>query len=343
MVIFDRFTSEEQFGWRVLEQCPDAFRVLNTEDLHFLRDARRQAIEDGKSLDLSKQSDLRTGNAIREISAIYRSDLTLLVSEIEMELLEKTFQIPSHLLHYLPTFASQPTEDIPAFNDRNGFVFIGNFLHKPNLDAVVQLKEVIWPKIRVRLPEARLNVYGAYAGQKVLALHDEEEGFYVHGRADDALHVNLTARVSLAPIRFGAGIKGKLLESMICGTPNVTTPIGAESMQYNNNWNGEIAKSDEEFAEAAVRLYTNETAWITAQQYGFEILENRYYPELHLPAFKRKMIEVYQELEEHRSKDFTSHLMQQEFMMSARYLSKWIMEKERAKAKLEKSENHSNK
>ncbi|MFT5780181.1 MAG: glycosyltransferase involved in cell wall biosynthesis, partial [Crocinitomicaceae bacterium] len=318
MVVFDRFTSEEQFGWRVLQQCPEAFRVLNTEDLHFLRDARRQAVEDGRTLDISQQSDLRTGNAIREISALYRSDLTILVSELEIDLLKSTFQVPSHLLYYLPLFASDSPASIPSFEDRDGFLFIGNFLHKPNLDAVSYLKETIWPLIRALLPAATLNIYGAYPGQKALSFHNADEGFYVHGRADDALKVNLEARVSLVPLRFGAGIKGKLQEAMVCGTPSVTTSIGAESMQYETLWNGEITDSPDSFARAAVDLYTNQEKWMRAQEDGFTIIENRYKPELHLPNFEKMLEEVFNNLEEHRSKDFTSHLMQQEFMMSSR-------------------------
>ena len=101
LVIFDRFMTEEQFGWRVMEHCPNALRVLNTEDMHFLRDARHKALKNGKSIDLNNQSEMHSSNTSREISAIYRSDLSLIISSVEKELLTNTFQVPDHLLYYL--------------------------------------------------------------------------------------------------------------------------------------------------------------------------------------------------------------------------------------------------
>ncbi|MBL4862800.1 MAG: glycosyltransferase family 4 protein [Crocinitomicaceae bacterium] len=329
MVVFDRFMTEEQFGWRVMEQCPDALRVLNTEDMHFLRDARGQALKEGRTIDINHQTDLQTDKTFREISAIYRSDIALLVSEVEMEMLKQTFQVPEHLLYYLPVFAQERPPDIPSFEVRKDFLFIGNFLHEPNWDGVRYLKQEIWPLIRKGLPGAVITVYGAYSSQKVFDLHNTKEGFLVHGRADNAMEVTMDARVSLAPIRFGAGIKGKLIEAMVCGTPSITTTMGAESMQHNNLWNGCITDDPEEFAQAAIELYSDANKWKQAQDDGFEIIENRYLAKSHLPQFGAKLKEVYENLNAHRAINFTSKLMQHQTLMSARYLSKWIMEKEK--------------
>lgn len=328
-VIFDRFMTEEQFGWRVMEHCPDAFRVLNTEDMHFLRDARHEALKKGKSVDLTKQSDFETNRAFREISSIYRSDISLLVSETEIEMLKNTFQVPEHLLHYLPVFAQNSPNDIPTFEDRQDFLFIGNFLHEPNWDAIRYLSEKIWPLIRAKMPKAQIQIYGAYPSQKVMQLHKPEDGFNVLGRAENAMEVNLKARVSLAPIRFGAGIKGKLIEAMACGTPSVTTSVGAESMQFNDLWNGEIVDSPEMFADTAIELYNNINKWKEAQSIGFDIIQKRFKAENHFPSFGSMLENIYNNLKEHRSKDFTSKLMQHETMMGMRYFSLWISEKDK--------------
>ncbi len=324
VVVFDRFMTEEQFGWRVIENCPNAFRILNSEDVHFLRYAREEALKlNGDLSELNLYSDM----AMREVASIYRVDFTLLLSEFEIDLLKDKFQVSGNKFYYFPLFSKVVSEQLPSFEERNDFLFIGNFLHAPNWDALCYLKKEIWPLIRRKLPTARLNVYGAYASQKVTDFHNPAEGFIIGGRAADAQEVTLKARVSLAPIRFGAGIKGKLLEAMSCGTPSVTTSIGAESMQLNDLWSGEIADTPEDFASSAVRLYTNGEDWKRAQQNGFEILANRYNYDDHAELFKRELHHRIENLEATRSGDFLSLLMQHHSMSSTKYLSKWIEEK----------------
>ena len=249
IVLFDRFMMEEQFGWRVAENCPDALRLLDTEDLHCLRLARQKAFKENRPFEIN---DLFVEDvAKREIASILRCDLSLMISEFEMELLESAFKIDKALLFYLP-FLLEPIEvdsirKLSSFKERKDFIFIGNFLHEPNWNAVQYLKETIWPLIRKQLPEAILHIYGAYPSQKVLQLHKPAEGFIIEGRAADAQEVVRNARVVLAPLRFGAGIKGKLLEAMQCGTPSVTTSIGAESMHGDLSWNGFVADDVADF------------------------------------------------------------------------------------------------
>jgi hypothetical protein len=143
IVLFDRFMMEEQFGWRVEKNCPNALTLLDTEDLQCLRRARQQAIKDKREL---AQSDLFSELAKREIAAILRCDLSLIISSFEMELLVDTFKVDAQLLHYLPfmvDLAKCPTKTLP-FSDRKHFMTMGNFRHAPNWDAVLYLQE-IWP------------------------------------------------------------------------------------------------------------------------------------------------------------------------------------------------------
>ncbi|MBL4775870.1 MAG: glycosyltransferase [Mariprofundus sp.] len=176
--------------------------------------------------------DLYNDVARREIASIYRSDLSILTSDYEMRLLQERFTLPSEIIHLCPfMFAEQQIHTITAdFSQRQHFMTIGNFRHAPNWDAVLWLKQSIWPLIRAQLPQAEMHVYGAYAPAKAMALHHPASGFHVLGRADDVDEVMQQAKLCLAPLRFGAGIKTKLADAMRNGTPSISTSIGAEGM-----------------------------------------------------------------------------------------------------------------
>lgn len=329
IVLFDRFIIEEQFGWRVCENCPDAVRLLDTEDLHCLRLARQKAFKENREFTINDL--LVVDVAKREIASILRCDVSLIISEYEIELLNVVFKIDSNLLYYLPLML-EPLEDskiqnLPSFEERNNFVFIGNFLHEPNWNAVQYLKELIWPLIRKQISEAVLQIYGAYPSQKVLQLNQPKDGFYIMGRADDAQKVVSNARIVLAPLRFGAGIKGKLVEAMQCGTPSVTTTIGAESMCGDLSWNGFIADDSQVFADKAVKLYQDKILWRKAQENGFQIIEKRYLKSLFIGDFVNYILAVQSHLMQHRLHNFMGTLLQHHTLTSTKYMSRWIEEK----------------
>ncbi|WP_121667880.1 glycosyltransferase [Mesonia aquimarina] len=324
-VMFDRFMMEEQFGWRVAENCPKAIRVLDTEDLHFFRNARYEAFKKGRSL---QKSDLHSDEARREIASILRCDISLIISEAEKDLLVERFKINPDLLLYIPFLVDRlPLESLaekPSFDKRNDFMFIGNFLHAPNWDAVLYLKNNIWPLIRKQLPKAKLHIYGAYASQKVLQLQNKRQGFLVEGRTENPAENFEKAKILLAPLRFGAGIKGKFIEAMIAGTPSVTTTIGAEGICGINPWNGEIANEDQAIADAAVTLYNQEKRWTKAQQFGFRILNKRFQKETFAGLLFEKMTYLENNLENHRSKNFMGSMLMHHTLKSTKYMALWI-------------------
>jgi len=322
IVIFDRFTTEEQFGWRVSEQVPNAVKILDTEDLHFLRNAREKAFKQNKILE---NSDLINDIFKRELASILRCDLSLIISEFEMNLLIEKFKIDENTLFYLPLFG-EVKKPKTSFSERKNFISIGNFLHEPNWHTVLQLKK-LWKDIKNQLPEAEIHIYGAYAMEKVFQLHNEKEGFIIKGRAESVETVFNTAKVLLAPIPFGAGIKGKLLESMQFGLPNVTSAVGAEAMQGNHDWNGFITDSETEFIEKTVLLYQDENFWRKSQENGFKIIENRFKKELFEYNFIHKIGEISENLESHRNQNFLGQILQHHTLQSTKYLSKWIEEK----------------
>ena len=326
LVLFDRFLMEEQFGWRVAEFCPNALRILDTIDLHCLRLSRQKAFKEKRDFEIN---DLLTEDiSKREIASILRCDCSIMVSEFEMDLLKNTFKIDASLLYYLPLLLKPVSQDeiqnwLP-FEERNDFIIIGNFLHEPNWNSVQYLKETIWPLIRKEIPKANLLVYGAYPSQKVLQLHQPKEGFHIMGRADNAEEVVSKARVVLAPLRFGAGIKGKLLEAMQCGTPSITTSIGAESMFGDLPWNGFITDNPKDFASKAVALYQDKTSWNAAQQNGIQIIEKRYLKSNFISEFKEIILSLQNNLKEHRMNNFMGALLQHQTLQSSKYMSKWI-------------------
>lgn len=328
VVLFDRFMMEEQFGWRVAEHCPEALRVLDTEDLHFLRKTRHQQLKKGKQFSI--EALLKSDEAKREIAAILRCDMSLIISTYEMQLLKDVFKVDESLLYHLPFLLSSIDEKVvkkwKSFEERKHFVFIGNFFHAPNVDAVLQLK-TIWKTIRKQLPEAELHIYGAYATQQIQQLHKPKEGFIIKGFAEDALEVVKSARVVLAPIRFGAGIKGKLTEAMECGTPSVTTSIGAEGMHENLPWNGFIEDDFEKFANKAIELYTYDILWKKSQQKGIAIINSIYDKEKLAFSFVNKIKEIQENLETHRTQNFLGSLLQHQTLQSTKFMSKWIEEK----------------
>ncbi len=322
IVVFDRFASEEQFGWKVSEICPNAVKILDTEDLHFLRKARETAFKQNRKLD---DQDLLNDFFKREIASILRCDLSLIISEFEMDLLTEKFKIDKQILYYLPLFA-EVKPSLFSFSERKNFISIGNFLHEPNWQTVLKLKK-LWPKIKSKLPEAELHIYGAYATQKALQLHNEREGFLIKGRVENVEKVFSESKVLLAPIPFGAGIKGKLLESMQYGLPNVTSTIGAEGMNGNLPWNGFVCDDENEFVEKSVSLYQKDSDWLPLQKKGFEIIEKRFKKEDFLPQFSERLDEISNNLEKHRNDNFLGQILQHHSLQSTKYLGKWIEEK----------------
>ncbi|WP_053978352.1 glycosyltransferase [Mangrovimonas xylaniphaga] len=325
IVLFDRFLAEEQFGWRVAEHCPNALRILDTEDLHCLRRGRHQALKEGKEFD---NSYLYNDTAKREIASIYRCDISLIISEAEMNLLTNTFKIVPSLLYYLPFLLDEIQEgtlrSLPTFRERQHFVSIGNFLHEPNYNMVLHLKTAIWPLIRKQLPKAELHVYGAYPSQKVFQLHNEKEGFLIKGVAPEVDEVMQSAKVCLVPLQFGAGLKGKLIDAMLNGTPCMMSPIAAEGMFAQLPPNGFITGTPQEFADQAVCLYKDKVSWEQSQEQGFQCLEKRFMQSQFEMPFMNRVEELLKTLPLHRQQNFIGSMLLHHSMQSTKFMSKWI-------------------
>jgi glycosyltransferase involved in cell wall biosynthesis len=344
VVVFDQFLMEEQFGWRVEKHCPTALRVMETCDLQSLRHSRHHLLKqrlndhqgDDSGLNVFDTCDqalythmAQSDIAQREIAAFYRCDLNLVVSDVEIDLLTRLFKVPASLLQLCPLMLRDIPTCAQPFEARAHFLTIGNFRHAPNWDAVLWLKSAIWPLIRQQLPTAQLHVYGAYTPPKATALHNAAQGFHVMNWAEDALAVMSNARVSLAPLRFGAGIKGKIIDAIACGTPTVTTPVGAEAMHGELPFPGAVAKTASQLAAEAVRLYQDPAAWVQAQHAGFDVLRARFSQEQHCAALIERINALRANLTEHRTANFTGAMLRHHQHKSTQYMAQWIEAKNR--------------
>jgi len=343
--VFDRFILEEQFGWRVRENSPHTVRIVDTEDLHFLRRTRQAALKANIDLEsiFDAKLDFNNEDSVREVASIYRSDCTLIISDFEMHLLREDFEIPKNLLR-LFRFCYEKPQLGTGFESQKNFVMIGNFRHPPNADATRWLYTEIWPKIReefqrrhsspssqsstTTLPE--LHLYGAYPSREIMSLNNPKIGFHVKGPAENQYETLARYRVNLAPLRFGAGIKGKISDGWWCGLPVVTTPIGKEGMQTpDGNFGGFECRTLEDFVTRAVDLYTDATLWKTKRDEGIHTLKSLFDAQKNYDQLIVDLEDVQKNIKQFRRKNFIGEMLWHHLHKSTTYFSRWIELKNR--------------
>ncbi len=309
LVIFDRFIMEEYYGWMVREALPEALQILDMQDVHFLRRARQET----PSID---PKTIRSDTLLRELGSIYRVDGTLVISSYEYALLQD-FGIPQNLLCHYPMYAEK-MQSVPAFDARAGFSFLGNFRHAPNLDAALYLLS-IWPRVLEKIPHATLHLFGAYPVKSISDKVRSAKGVKLHAHVPDAKESLASTLVQIVPLRFGAGIKGKILSSWMAGTPVVTSSIGAEGMHDGEHFGGSIVDDEAIFIEEALRLATHESAWKKAQNQGALLLET---------LFNRALLEekLMQFIETRRMEEqnLIGSILRHDTCARTRYFSKWL-------------------
>jgi hypothetical protein len=340
VVVFDRFLTEEQYAWRVTKTLPGCVRILDCEDLHCLREARRleykQLIKESRYHQFPRSNipDCLFGLDItkREIAAIFRSDLSIVLSSFEENLLHLYFNIPTSSLVHVSFLGRNTVADTPNFADRKNFASIGSFKHEPNWDAVLTLKNHIWPLIRSQLKTSECFVYGSYLPPKAKALENKAQGFWVQGFTPDAHQTLSEHRVLLAPINFGAGIKGKLIDAMQVATPSVTTEIGAEGITTcNQSWPGMIEQEFEQFANSAITLHESEAAWQSASNLSSACLDAGFNHEEQSQILVNKIEDIQDNLNEHRNNNFIGSMLLHHSMASTQYMGQWISAKSKLK------------
>lgn len=330
LVWFDRFMVEEQFGWRVSACCPKAKRIVDTIDLHCLREIRRVCLHEERE---RTTTDWFSPMAMRELASIYRSDLSLLISDAEYAILTTELGLSPTLLHITPFLCNeQDTErwkTTPSFEERSHFATIGNFRHPPNADSVRYVHDQIWPMLQKACPDAELHIYGADVTPALQNLHRPERGFHIKGRAQDALETLSSYRVCLAPLRYGAGLKGKLLDAMLSGTPSVTTSMGAEGMQGTYAWPGDIEDDPLSFVQAATKLHQQPDMWENARKQIPALLNGHFNHDTHSTSLLERIHHLLEAESQSSIDQLTGAILRHHHHRSTEYMSRWIEAKNR--------------
>lgn len=268
LVILSRANVAAQFLDAVRQYAPQAEVWFDTVDLHFLREQREAELKNDPAA-LKRAAQRRR----QELDLIARTDLTLVVSSVERELLareapEARLEILSNIHDIHPTPA--------AFDERDAILFIGGFNHDPNVDAVRYYVEEILPLVEAELGAVPTFIIGSRPPQTIRALEDAGRGLHVTGYVEDVTPYFERARLSIAPLRYGAGVKGKINMSMAYGVPVVATPCAAEGMSLTDGTDILIGEDAAAFAAAVVRLYREPSLWERLAHAGLDNIERHF-------------------------------------------------------------------
>ena len=261
LIILSRADVASQYLEPVRKFAQRAKVVFDTVDLHFLREERAALV-----LNDSRMAHTARRRKRQELALASQCDATLVVSPAEKLVLEA--ECPGLEVRLLPTIMEIPGDAPPAFEDRQHVLFIGEFGHLPNVDAVVYFVEEILPLVVARLPELIFVVVGSNAPEKIRALAGKN--VRILGYVQDLKPIFDQARVAVAPLRFGAGVKGKVNQSMAYGVPSVVSTIAAEGMHLVHEHNAMIAGDPASFADAVLRLWTAKPLWQMVSANGRE-------------------------------------------------------------------------
>ncbi|MGV8961134.1 MAG: glycosyltransferase [Stenotrophomonas sp.] len=233
--------------------APQARTVFDTVDLHYLRERRGAELAADAAL-LRSAERTRT----RELAVMAQTDVTLLVSAAEREQLEVDApDVQVELLSNLHEVAGQGQ----PWEARHDLVFVGGFRHPPNLDAMRWFISEIFPQVRQQLPEVRFHCIGADVPEEIRTLGEHQPGVHIHGYVPDVVPYMEGGRIAVAPLRFGAGVKGKINLSMAHGQPIVATTCAVEGMYLHAGKSVLVADDAAGFAAAIVRLYQDRELW----------------------------------------------------------------------------------
>lgn len=246
--------------------APQARLAFDTVDLHYLRESRAAALDPRPELQRQAESTRR-----QELKLIRECDVTLVVSKVEKELLATDapgarVEILSnvHAIHGCGN----------GFDERSGLLFVGGFQHPPNIDAMLWFVREVLPRVHAALPEVHLDIVGSKMVPEIEALAGDK--VVVHGFVEDIEPMLEAARISLAPLRYGAGVKGKVNMAMSYGLPVVATPMAVEGIDASAGRDVLVGADAQEYADAVIRLYRDADLWTSLSRNGLENVRRQF-------------------------------------------------------------------
>lgn len=275
-VLLSRVYVANSYMLAVKKYCPQATVIFDTVDLHFIRERRQAEVErdDKKMKAAEEQREL-------ELSFVNQSDITLVVSEIERGVIrdELASENKSSCMPRVEVLSNihQVCGRNAGYDERRGILFIGGYDHTPNVDAVQYFCETIFPLIRSEEQDIEFYIIGSHVPDEVKAL--EGDGVHVVGYVEDIQPYFEKIRLSVAPLRYGAGVKGKINSSMSYGVPVVSTTLGVEGMGLNDD---EVVVADDpaSFANAVLNVNGDRELWERLSDGGIKNVERNFSPEM---------------------------------------------------------------
>lgn len=259
-----RPTVAEKYSELIRKYCNKAKVLYHTVDLHFLRMSREAELH-GNAVKKNVADEMKQ----RELAAIKAADASIVHSTTELDLLRE--DLPYEKIHVFPLIMNI-CMSVADYKTRRDIVFIGGYQHTPNVDAVKYFVTEIMPILRQRLKGVRFYAVGSKPPEEIKGLATDD--IIITGFIENLSPLLKQMRVSVAPLRYGAGIKGKIGTAMTAGIPVVATSLAAEGMSLIDGENILIADGAEEYSEAVVRLYCNESLWNDMSKSGLSFAEH---------------------------------------------------------------------
>lgn len=263
----------------VRKYAPSAALVYDTVDLHFLREMREAELHNDDGL----RAAARVTREL-ELALVRASDATLTVTETERDLLLKN--VPGARIFVVPTIHKKGGGEL-SHEARRDLLFVGSFYHAPNVDAVFQLVNEIMPRLRTLVPGVRLLVAGSNPSTAIQRLACDDVD--VLGWVPDLGPVYDRVRIFVAPLRFGAGMRGKLCESMAYGLPVVTSSVGCEGIGLVPGTHALVADTPQDYAAEVARLYDDPVLWAALAAEGQALVGERYSPSVVADRFRQSL------------------------------------------------------
>jgi glycosyltransferase involved in cell wall biosynthesis len=259
---------------------PDAKIVFHAADVCFVREQREAQLKQDKTL---LQSAAKTKK--QELDLIRKVDHLVVISDKEKEFIAAELGHATPISSFTCLYSKCLANPAP-FENRNGVIFIGVFGHRPNVDAVLWFTREVWPSVRKKNSSIVFHVVGNYAPPEIQEL-DGKDGIIIEGFVENLDPLLASVRVAVAPLRYGAGIKGKIGTTMGAGVPNICTSIATEGMGIENEKQALVADNPEDFAAAVLRLHSEPNLWQTLSLAGLEMVQSQYSEEAGTKQFKQ--------------------------------------------------------